>query len=82
MLIRFDSRIDINDVYVFTSPADPDNTVLVMTMSPASGVVSPDTFRPGARHQFLIDQEGRLAAPLGEGLGAATQGAQGRRRRR
>ena len=33
-LVQADGRIDINDVYVFESPSDPNNTVLVMTVNP------------------------------------------------
>ena len=57
-LVKTDGRIDINDVYVFRSPANPDNTVLVMTVNPAAGVLSPTTLRPGARYEFAIDNDG------------------------
>lgn len=49
-------RADINDIYVFRSPADPQppnpdaanfgNTVLVATLSPLTGVLTPVTFDP------------------------------------
>lgn len=55
--IRFDGRVDINDVYLFTSPSNADNTVMILTTSPVAGVLSPDSFRPGARHQFLVDTD-------------------------
>jgi len=32
--VQTDGRIDINDVYVFESPSNPDNTVLIMTVNP------------------------------------------------
>ncbi len=54
---RTDGRLDINDVYAFTHD---DNTVLVMTVNPAAGVLSPTALRysPGARYELLIDNNG------------------------
>jgi hypothetical protein len=52
---------DINDVYAFQSPANPANTVLVMTVNPFAGksnpfgIVSDRTFDPAVEYQFLID---------------------------
>jgi hypothetical protein len=60
--VRTDGRTDINDLYVFQSPVDPANTVLVMTVNPAVGVFSGDTFRPGAEYTFNIDQDGDAVA--------------------
>ena len=56
-LIQLDGRTDINDVYVFTSPQNANNTVLIMTVNPGAGVLSPDTFDPNARYRFLIDND-------------------------
>ena len=44
--VKTDGRIDINDVYVFQSPTNADNTVLAMTVNPAAGVLSPTGLRP------------------------------------
>lgn len=55
-----DGRTDINDVYVFQSPTDADNTVLVMTVNPGAGVISGTTFRPGASYEFGIDNNGNV----------------------
>jgi hypothetical protein len=59
-LVMTDGRLDINDVYAFQSPSDPDNTVLIMTVNPAAGVLSPTTLRPapGDRYIFHIDNDG------------------------
>src|SRR5262249_5434518 len=38
------SRRDINDVYVFRSPANANNTVLIMTVSPFAGGTTPAWF--------------------------------------
>ena len=60
--VRNDGRTDINDLYAFQSPNDSANTVLVMTVNPAVGVFSGDTFRPGAEYAFNIDQDGDAVA--------------------
>jgi hypothetical protein len=60
--VRNDGRTDINDLYAFQSPTDPANTVLIMTVNPAVGVFSGDTFRPGAEYTFNIDQDGDAVA--------------------
>ena len=54
-LVQTDGRIDINDVYAFTSGP---NTVLVMTVNPVAGALSPTTLRPGARYEIAIDNDG------------------------
>lgn len=53
-----DGRVDINDVYAFRSPSNPDNAVLIMTVNPAAGVISGTSFRTGADYDFLIDTNG------------------------
>lgn len=56
-LVQQDGRLDINDVYAFVNG---DNTVLVMTVNPAAGVLSPTTLLsiPGTRYEFAIDNDG------------------------
>ncbi|MEM7326223.1 MAG: DUF4331 family protein [Actinomycetota bacterium] len=56
--VQLDGRVDINDVYVFQSPENPDNTVLMMTVNPAAGVLSPTTFDRRASYRFQIDTNG------------------------
>lgn len=41
------SRGDVNDMYIFQSPANANNTVLGMTVSPFSTSVTPNAFDPG-----------------------------------
>ncbi len=53
-----DGRLDINDVYAFQSPSDADRAVLIMTVNPAAGVLSPTSFRPGADYAFQLDTDG------------------------
>ncbi len=62
--VTADGRTDINDLYAFQSPADPDNTVLIMTVNPLSGIVSGTTFRPGTDYTFNIDQDGDAVADV------------------
>ena len=53
-----DGRLDINDIYAFQSPDDSDNTVLIMTVNPAAGVMSPTTFNSRGTYEIMIDQDG------------------------
>lgn len=61
---------DINDVYAFQSPANPANTVLVMTVNPFAGMVnpfgtiSPTTFGSDVNYQFNIDNNGDALADV------------------
>ncbi|HEY7462900.1 MAG TPA: DUF4331 family protein [Candidatus Limnocylindria bacterium] len=55
--VKKDGRIDINDVYVFQG-SNASKTVLVMTVNPAAGILSPTTFRQGASYDFMIDTSG------------------------
>ena len=53
-----DGRLDIADLYVFTAPNRARQTVMIMTVSPAVGVFSPDSFHPGADYTFNVDNDG------------------------
>ncbi|HJR86586.1 MAG TPA: DUF4331 family protein [Acidimicrobiia bacterium] len=54
-----DSRLDINDVYAFQSPADPGHAVLIMTTNPAAGALTGQLgFHPDATYEFLADNDG------------------------
>lgn len=50
--------LDINDVYAFQSPENPDNSVLIMTVNPGAGVFSPTTFDEMGAYRIKIDQDG------------------------
>ena len=50
-----DTRLDINDVYAFQSPANSSNVVFIVTLSPAAGVIGETTFHPTARYDIKID---------------------------
>ncbi len=53
-----DTSQDITDVYVFQSPSNAANTVLVMGVNPLAGVLNDGTFHPGEPYEFKIDQDG------------------------
>ncbi|MEO1527099.1 MAG: DUF4331 family protein [Planctomycetota bacterium] len=53
-----DGRLDINDIYMFQSPTNSANVVMVMTVNPIAGVMSPTTFASCGRYQFHIDNNG------------------------
>ena len=53
--VRVDTRLDINDVYIFQSPADASHTVMIMTVCPVAGIVAPKEFAPKAKYEFAID---------------------------
>jgi hypothetical protein len=61
---------DINDVYVFKSPTNPVNSVVVMTVNPFAGKVNPfgtisdRTFDPMVEYQFQIDNNGDAVADV------------------
>lgn len=60
--VQSDGRTDINDLYAFRSPTNPDNTVLILTVNPGAGVISGTTFDPKATYNFNIDQNGDAIA--------------------
>ncbi|MCA9130037.1 MAG: DUF4331 family protein [Planctomycetales bacterium] len=53
--VQVDHSVDINDLYAFQSPADPNNVVLIMTVNPLAGVVSGTAFNTRAVYEFAID---------------------------
>ncbi len=59
-----DGQADINDLFAFQSPTNPQNTVLIMTVNPAVGVFSPDTFGTDVSYTFQIDNNGDAVADL------------------
>lgn len=51
-------NLDLNDLYLFQSPRNRANTVLILTCAPGAGVVSPGVFFPGAFYDFNIVNNG------------------------
>ena len=54
-LASADGRLDITDVYAFKNGS---NTVLIVDVNPAAGVLSPVTFHPAASYDLKIDNNG------------------------
>ena len=51
-----DSRLDINDVYAFQSPANANNAVVIVTVNPAAGLLTGQTgFSTTGRYDLEID---------------------------
>jgi len=83
-----DGRTDINDLYAFQSPGQPDRTVMIMTVNPLAGVQNPTTFKPLAAYQFQVDNDGdakeeltytiRFGLPRSNGKQRVTLTANGR----
>lgn len=57
-LVFSDGRLDVNDSYIFQSPAASDRTVMIMTVNPVAGIMSPITFNSAAVYEFNIDRNG------------------------
>src|SRR5262249_4345894 len=55
---------DINDIYVFRSPANANNTVFVFTFQPFPGNVSPATVDPGTIFDLKVDTHGDFVEDL------------------
>jgi hypothetical protein len=56
-------NLDINDVYIFKG-STAKNTVLVMTVSPAAGVLGPPTFSTAGAYEFKIENNGDTSEDL------------------
>ncbi len=50
-----DQRLDLCDLYAFPSPANPENTVLILNANPNA-----DALHPGAIYRLAIDNDGDL----------------------
>jgi Domain of unknown function (DUF4331) len=51
--------LDLNDVYLFASPSNRNNSVLILTTGGAGvGVLTPPIFFPGAVYEFRISNDG------------------------
>jgi hypothetical protein len=48
-------NVDLAGLYLFRSPTNADNTVLVLLAGPYAQVISPPFFDPKARYEFKID---------------------------
>ena len=60
--VQPNGSLDINDVYAFQSPTNPNNAVLVMTVNPLAGVLSGTTFSSAGAYEFNVDNNGDAKA--------------------
>ena len=60
--VEANGRLDMNDLYAFQSPDDANNTVLILTVNPGAGVLSPTTFESRGTYEIMIDQDGDALA--------------------
>ena len=62
--VRGNGSIDINDLYAFQSPANPDNTVFILTVNPGAGAISGTEFSAGTFYNINIDTDGDATVDL------------------
>lgn len=60
--VQSDGRLDINDLYAFQSPTNPNNAVLVMTVNPLAGVLSGTAFSSAGVYEIHVDNNGDAVA--------------------
>lgn len=53
-----DARLDITDLYLFTSPADPSRTAIVVGVNPMVPAMAPMEFHPDGLYQINVDTDG------------------------
>lgn len=56
--------VDLNDLYAFQSPTNPNNSVLILTVNPFAGQISGTDFSSSSSYQFLIDNDGDAVADI------------------
>src|SRR5215831_6885933 len=66
---RGDARLDLTDLYAFTKPGDPAQTIIVLNVHPSFDLNSPEPtttepFAPGALYEVQVDTDGDAAADL------------------
>ena len=57
-------QVDVNDLFAFQSPANADNTVLILTVNPGAGALSPTDFGNNVAYQFQVDNTGDAIADI------------------
>ena len=50
--LQGNGQVDINDLYAFRSPTNANNTVLILTVNPGAGALSPTNFAENTSYQF------------------------------
>ncbi|MCA9189159.1 MAG: DUF4331 family protein [Pirellulaceae bacterium] len=59
-----DGQVDVNDLYAFQSPSNPDNAVLIMTVNPFAGAISPTDFGTDVDYELQVDSNGDAMADI------------------
>ena len=63
--LQGNGHLDLNDLYVFQSPTRADHTVMIMTVNPFAGVISPTAFGTAdVEYEFLVDNDGDAIADV------------------
>ncbi|TWU08006.1 DUF4331 family protein [Stieleria varia] len=62
--VTADGSLDINDVYAFQSPANPANTVLIVTVNPGAGMISGTAFNSRSVYEINVDNTGDAIADV------------------
>jgi hypothetical protein len=57
-LVKANGALDINDIYAFQSPTNPQNSVLIATVVPLAGVFNPPVFSSTGTYEFFVDNTG------------------------
>src|SRR5215472_2400779 len=66
---RGDARLDMTDLYAFTTPRDPAHSVIVLNVHPSFALNAPEPtttepFAPGALYEVQVDTNGDAVADL------------------
>ena len=56
--VEGNGQADINDLFAFQSPENADNSVLVLTVNPGAGALSPTNFSTALDYDILVDNDG------------------------
>lgn len=62
--VRARGDLDINDLYIFQSENNADNAVLILTVNPFAGNLSPTSFATDGAYEFQIDNDGDAVTDL------------------
>jgi hypothetical protein len=62
--VRTRGDLDINDLYIFQSETDANNAVMILTVNPFAGNLSPTSFATDGAYEFQIDNDGDAVTDL------------------
>jgi hypothetical protein len=67
-------NVDVNDLYVFQSPTNPNNSVLILTVNPFAGTLSDTDFGSDVTYEFQVDNNADAIADVTYSATFATNG--------